>query len=236
MKLFKYHCYTIATTIEEVKNQMTSLDYELEGTDMKNLIAFNHTYLIITRNVYDKLNTEYFADDELMKKTDVCFGNYYFDALHQYINTNDCPPAWRILFDACRRNDTYQFVYMAMGVNAHVNNDLPQTLHDVMKGNICKEDYEYINDIIGYSISEVVDALDEKNVFLHLSEHLGTLFYTQFLKYIICKWRSRAWNQYIDLNNGLIFVDAVEKEAQKKAIILAKIQKIYQIPSIMKIC
>src|SRR3712207_4170746 len=111
MTQFTYTSYHKVKTIEQVITQLEQLDVELTGTDLENLIAFNHTYLIITKNVYAKIGTGFFQRDELMRNIDVCFANYYVDALHNYLTNKPCPPAWQVLFDACKQNNTYQFIY-----------------------------------------------------------------------------------------------------------------------------
>ncbi len=155
---------------------------------MEDLIAFNHTYAVITRNVVSKLGSQYFSDDKSMQKIDVNFGNYYFRALKGYIETGKCTPSWQYLFDACRNKSHFQFIYLALGVNAHVNNDLPQTLFEVLRGNIHSGDYFKVNTIISQSINEVMTKLKEKNKALNTIENLLHPLYSYFFNWIIQNW------------------------------------------------
>ena len=143
-------------SIVDVIREMEDLDKELLETDMENLIAFNHTYLIITRAVAAQLGKNYFHNDELMQKLDINFAGYYFEALKNYIDGHTTPPAWKILFDVCKKGYLLQSIYMGMGVNAHVNNDLSQSLRDIIEDESYKEDFDKVNTIIKYSTSEVV--------------------------------------------------------------------------------
>lgn len=235
MPTFTYNCYKQAQSIEDVKDQLSALDRELQGTDMHNLIAFNHTYYIITKNVYNKLCSGYFKDDTLMQRIDTYFGNYYFDALNNYIHRNDCAPAWRILFDACRKDRNFQFIYMALGVNAHVNNDLPQTLQEALKGSEQADDYNRINTIISYSLNEVIESLHEKNKIISVSEKMFKNIYKHYLTYIIHKWRKRAWKNYLELQNHTITKEIVELDAKGKANILVEIEQLHDTFRVIKI-
>lgn len=227
MKIFTYDTFTTVTTIEETLEHMKNLSLELAGTSLENLIAFNHTYYIITKNVYKKLGTGIFTDDELMRKTDVVFGNYYFKALKAYTEGKPCAPAWHVLFDACVKNNHYQFIYMAMGVNAHVNNDLPQTLVDVMEGSLEKEDYMKINAIIASSLEEVITSLKEKNRVLNKSQDLLLPLYALFLNSLIKNWRNNAWDCYEHLLAKNYTVNNVETIAEVVARRLANLRSLH---------
>lgn len=223
MQQFNYKCFKKALTIDDVKDQLYNLDNELIGTDLDTLIAFNHTYLIITNTVGKQFSTHFFANDKVMDRIDTCFGNYYFNALNNYIQGNDCPLAWKITFDSCRANTSYGFIYMALGVNAHVNNDLPQTLYDC-RDHDNYEDYEKINDLINDSIPLVIKELHEQSTFLHTCERVGLLSYHFILHTIIRKWRSDAWNSYLKLRENKIDKREIEVSAGKKAKALASIK------------
>ncbi len=235
MKRFTYEHYEEATTIETVLEQLKNLDDELALSDMHNLIAFNHTYFIITRNVYQKLGTGYFDDDSHMKSLDTCFGNYYFDALKSYVQDVPCPQAWTTLFESCKKNDAYQFIYMALGVNAHVNNDLPQTLCDVHARLAEKGDFDRINEVISKSIPEVIDSLHERQAVLTFFENALEGVYTWYLNSTIQKWRRNAWQQYIRLEKNEITVSQIEDDTAKNAEILAKITHLQNIPHLLKL-
>lgn len=232
MKKFLYDSYNKATNIKEVKHQLLLLDEELYGTTLHNLTAFNHTYFIITRNVYDKIGTGYFDDDIFMDTLDTTFGNYYFNALYNFVTKNDCSLAWKILFEKCTENSVFQFIYMALGVNAHVNNDLPQSLNDVMKNGQSDNDYLQINQVIKYSIHEVIHSLDEKNRMLQSTKNIFEPFYGNYLYHLIRSWRQNAWLKYTQLQSTAITKSAIEAEAYDKACYISSIKNVLDIPKI----
>ena len=203
-------------------------------TKLQNLTAFNHTYLIITKNVYSKLDKNYFQNDALMEKIDINFVNYYFRALNNYLDKKNCPPAWKILFDSCVEDNKFQFIYMALGVNAHVNNDLPQTLHDVMQRSRFQYDYLLINEIIKYSLHEVVRSLHEKNRLMNITKNIFEKLYAYYLNNLISTWRKEAWNSYLKLTEDKITVQKIELKAKKKAETIVSFRNILDLPRILK--
>lgn len=211
---FKYECYTDDIhSVEDVLVHMNILDKELKNTNLSSLRSFNTTYYIITKNVFSKLNTGYFKHDKLMREFDVVFAKYYFRALKAYISGMPCPDAWKECFQACEKNDSWQFVYMALGVNAHVNNDLAFALYDCIKIHKFKSDYDKVNDVISDSVKEVIEHLHE---YSHLADGLEKklqIIYSIFLNVIIRNWRKDAWNNYINLQYGYIRAKYINQNA-----------------------
>ncbi len=196
---------------------MEDLDKELLETDMESLIAFNHTYLIITKAVSSKLGQNYFHNDERMQALDINFAGYYFDALKNYIDGQLTPPAWEILFDACKKDHLMQSIYMGMGVNAHVNNDLSQSLRDVINDASYKEDFDKVNTIIHYSTPEVIKYLQEKNAVVNTVKNISLPIYSFALSIIIQKWRENAWNDSRKLIAHTISEEKIENQAYTMA-------------------
>lgn len=236
MKQFLYTFYKSSfRSVPEVIEHMEELQEKLSGTDLTNLRAFNKTYLIITQNVYRKIGTGYFAFDDSMTAVDINFACYYFRALKTYISGGKPPPAWKILFDQCKRNSHYQFIYMALGVNAHVNNDLAQSLLDVVKNEAYKVDFDTVNTIIHESISEVIRTLQEQSRMIATSEKMFLPVYTVFLDAVIQNWREYTWQTYTALKNQKTTVPSVEHKAEQIAILLCKVKSIFAIHHLRKV-
>lgn len=176
-------------TVPEVMDHMKELHYELWGTALSNLQFFNITYFIITKNVFAKIKEGYFTDAITMQKLDLNFATYYFDALKSYVDGKKTTPAWHITFDFCKKNTSIPLIYLALGINAHVNNDLSFSLFATIKNPHFKQDFERVNKIIADSLDEVIKAV-----------HLQT-FYRPFMNILIRGWRREAWNNYRGLKN-----------------------------------
>lgn len=223
---FSYRCYRKDfESIHDVIHQMKTIETELANTDMKNLIAFNRTYLIITEAVTKKLGSGYFKDDRLMERFDIKFARYYFDALKDYSENTNCPPAWKLLFDLCKKDNTYQFIYMALGVNAHVNNDLGQSLYDIADYGY-KIDFDKVNDVINTQIPLVISSLHEDSQIVEKSKNILRPLYSFILHLIIKNWRKNAWQTFILMRSNTKTIQDIESEALRIGNHFAKFRKL----------
>ncbi len=227
MKKFYYQTYSpVFQTVQDVITHMELLQIELEGTDLENIRAFNKTYLIITQNVFKKIGTGFFKHDDIMTVVDINFAQYFFNALKNYTSGKNPPSAWKILFDSSKSNNLYQFIYMALGVNAHVNNDLAFTLHDVVRNDSYQIDFNKVNTIIHQSLKEVIESLNEPSQLITLAEKSLLPLYTIFLDSLIKNWRNRTWINYKNLRDKKMNSDMVENVAENIAEKLVKIKNI----------
>lgn len=201
-------------SITDVIEQMEALDSELPQSDLSHVRAFNHTYLIITKGVAQNLGTGIFQHEDVMWNVDIKFFEYYSTPLKRYKKGEGVPPAWRILFDKARENTSFQFLYMALGVNAHVNNDLAQTLLAAKAPEEFKDDYDRVNGIIFESLREVVWSLKENSKLIVFIEKSLFVIYAHFLNIIIGRWRENAWQNFLLLKEGKKDIAAIEKEAE----------------------
>jgi hypothetical protein len=204
---------------------MQQINQEVKGTKMHNLHAFNTTYLIITQAVTKKLGTRYFSDDALMETFDCNFAEYYFTAYEKYQSKVEIAPAWQSHFDQVKSKFGLQIKNMALGVNAHVNNDLPQTLYDTLKDlpaekvAAYKEDFTKINEVIADQLPLVIQSLQENKIIGYLQNNtLNT--YRWLLKLIIVQWRTNAWRNFEQLQKSTITKAKIEKDAKNQAHIL----------------
>ena len=91
--------------------------------------AFHATYLRTTRAVADALRAGAFLDGGWVERWDVAFARLYLDALDAARRGDPVPRPWAVAFAAAagdRSLPTLQHVLL--GMNAHINYDLPQAL------------------------------------------------------------------------------------------------------------
>jgi uncharacterized protein DUF5995 len=99
-----------------------------DGRDRR--AVFVSAYLSITGAVKSRVLAKGFLDNEWVTRYDVAFANRYRSALLAY----ECgdlaavPDAWKLAFDAARHNDALIIQDLMLGINAHVNRDLPFAL------------------------------------------------------------------------------------------------------------
>src|SRR4029077_3437378 len=133
--------------IDEVIERMTALAGELRRDDDARL-AFHNTYLRTTQAVAKALRDGVFADPEWVDRWDVAFARLYLDALDAdrrgepvpepcAVGFGDAaarrgcqvPEPWAVPFGAAAaRPDLPAVRHVLLGMNAHINYDLPQAL------------------------------------------------------------------------------------------------------------
>lgn len=90
-------------------------------------------YGIVSAEIRARLAQGYFADGAWVHRYAVAFANLYREALERYDarQLSDVPKAWRLCFDAAGAGTGLVLQDMLLGVNAHVNHDLPFALSGV---------------------------------------------------------------------------------------------------------
>jgi hypothetical protein len=92
---------------------------------------FLATYVQTTRAVKDEIARQGFVDPEWMTRWDLVFADRYLQALEQW-NRGEAPPGpWRVAFEATSEA-LIPLRHVLLGINAHVNYDLPQALLEVI--------------------------------------------------------------------------------------------------------
>ena len=96
---------------------------------------FHATYLRTTRAVRDALNAGRFGDPEWVERWDVAFADLYLDALRADSAGAAVPGPWAVAFRTGRQHPAAPALrHVLLGMNAHINYDLPQALLAVMSG------------------------------------------------------------------------------------------------------
>jgi Family of unknown function (DUF5995) len=125
--------------------------------------VFALTYLITTQGfrtyLSDKRPTPFFADEAAIINLDRTFADLYFAA---FTGGATAPPAWRIAFDAARSGRTNAVQDVFLGMNAHIQRDLPVALAAVglvdAHGTSRKPDHDRVNEIL----SAVLDGIEDQ--------------------------------------------------------------------------
>ena len=114
--------------IDGVIERMTTLAEELRR-DGDGRLAFHNTYLRTTEAVAQALRDGLFADPEWVDRWDVAFALLYLDALDADRRGEAVPEPWAVAFGAAAAQPDLPAVrHVLLGMNAHINYDLPQAL------------------------------------------------------------------------------------------------------------
>lgn len=197
-------------TIDDVAESLEYLGRQLEPSALKKLAIFNNAYLIITRNVAAKAREGYFENPDALTAIDIHFVGMYYDALRQYLGGGKCVPAWQVLFDSCKKGNSKRLCYLALGVNAHVINDLGQSVY-IKSNNIdFQSDYQKVNAIIAASLDEIIKDCEVGMGVLNSQLKWGMV-------QAIRLWRNSAWNNSTALMGESITVPQIERKAVRQA-------------------
>ncbi len=168
---------------------------QLMDNKQLNLIPFHDTYFLITKSVFSKLGTGFFENDDNMTSFVLSFAKFYFDALNQYFKGESVSAAWQFMFNQCEKNHLPRFVYLLLGVHAHINQDLSLCVRALDFGVTFKNDYLPINHIIKGKLAEAIAQLDEKSIFLKRILENGLSLYQMPMHQIIVLCRNLAWDK-----------------------------------------
>ena len=114
--------------IDDVIERMTALAGELRR-DGDGRLAFHATYLRTTQAVAQALRDGAFADPGWVDRWDVAFARLYLDALDAARRGEPVPEPWAVAFGvAAAEPDLPAVRHVLLGMNAHINYDLPQAL------------------------------------------------------------------------------------------------------------
>ncbi len=209
-----------ANTLQSVDDVLLALErlgHDLPKEGLARLDNFNRTYLIITRNVRQHLKKGSFDNPEFLHRFDTRFAYYYLRALYNHLTGEGAVPrAWQHAFTAAERRHVSPMVCMALGVNAHVNNDIPQVLRDCRANRQIYPDYIRVNSIIRDSLDEVIDLFKEDR---SLSPHhrYTRPFYKRGMHLLVMVWRYTAWRKFRRLERREMKVPHIEDKADTLA-------------------
>lgn len=211
--------YSKISTIGEVLELLEGLEANLPKSDLKNLKLFNKTYKIITMGVKEKIGNGFFNDDKWMVKLDVEFAKLYFKALIDHIDGGNIPKAWQFAFDLMKKSDKPKYVYLLLGINAHINNDLPIATAKIFNKNR-KQDFILINKILEGKIDLIIKELNEDSKMLRVMQGIFRPISQNFLIDMLIGWREEAWKKAglikVSKNKSYV-VKQMESDAVKKA-------------------
>jgi Family of unknown function (DUF5995) len=114
--------------IDAVITRMTAQLDELRQADDARAV-FHATYLRTTRAVADALRAGAFLDADWVERWDVAFAGLYLDALDAARRGDPVPRPWAVAFAAAAGERSLPALqHVLLGMNAHINYDLPQAL------------------------------------------------------------------------------------------------------------
>jgi Family of unknown function (DUF5995) len=185
--------------VDKVIRQMTSR-FEPLASSCDHDAIFALTYLRVTEEYRRTVETPTFFDDtSFVNHEDVVFARYYFAAYDAWeeARTAHVAPAWRVAFDAARDRAVSANGNLLLGINAHVQRDLPFVLYSIglvkPDGTSRKPDHDRVNQILNRVTDDLIaeiarrfdPTIDDGNPPTTLDDLV--LFQT------VVSWRETAW-------------------------------------------
>jgi hypothetical protein len=132
--------------------------------------VFATTYLELTKQLREDLHAGGFKkrlmDRRFLYVEDALFANVYFQSVKDYRHGRPVPEAWQVAFDTARDGEVNGTQDMLLGINAHVQNDMPFVLAALglvtRDGKSRKPDHDLINEVLERAYQRVIDAVSAR--------------------------------------------------------------------------
>ena len=148
----------------------------------------------------------FFADPAYVNHEDALFADDYFSAYDGWhASSAHVPPAWAIAFEAAERREVSGGGNTLLGMNAHINRDLPFVLARLglthPDGSSRKPDHDKVNQIL-YRVahsSVLEEAAQRFDPSIRNSDVPGTTLDADAFFMMVVSWRERAWHNAVRL-------------------------------------
>jgi hypothetical protein len=119
-------------SLDDIVNGLTALEARYRAAGDRRAI-FATLYLLVSTEMRERVERGAFEDNAWVRRYAIAFANLYRDAIVAYDtgNLEKVPKAWRLCFDLNKAGTGLVLTDMLLGVNAHVNHDLPYALHGI---------------------------------------------------------------------------------------------------------
>ena len=173
--------------------------------------VFLDTYRRTTIAVGKAIAGAQFEDPEWVEQWDVAFADLYLAALElDLVGSHEVPRPWRLAFDAPESLPALRHVLL--GINAHINYDLPQALLAVISdaefGDPVvmarrQRDHERIDGVLSARVADEDDelgALSARSLVDRVLQPLNRLSRKRFLR----EARQKVWHNTVELQQARV--------------------------------
>ncbi|MBC9821836.1 DUF5995 family protein [Terrabacter sp. MAHUQ-38] len=197
-------------TISDVVDRMTSL-LDAMPPHLAARRTFLATYLRTTRAVSDAIEGAAFEDPAWVEAWDVVFADLYLDALDADLVADPTRPAsrpWRLAFAA--PPDLPALRQVLLGINAHINYDLPQALLAVISDaefadprvvEKRRRDHERIDAVLAGRVAAEDDELAAQSARSTVDRLLTPLNHRASARFLR-EARNKVWHNTIELQRA----------------------------------
>lgn len=152
---------------------------------------FGAMYARVTSSIATAIAQGRFEDGERMERFATTFAGFYTRCTGP---SPVRPGCWQASFDVAGRSDLLILQHLLIGINAHVNHDLPQATVEVAltSGGLAavKGDFDHINDLLGGMTTGLLGDLDRVS---HWANAAGALGGGRLFNFSLEAARDQAW-------------------------------------------
>ncbi|MGH3191279.1 MAG: DUF5995 family protein [Streptosporangiaceae bacterium] len=194
--------------IDELIDRMAALLEPLEAEGDRRRY-FHATYQRTTIAVAGELKRGGFTDPEWVERWDVAFANLYLDALEASLAGRSPARPWQIAFSAPA--DLPPLRHVLLGMNAHINYDLPQALIEVISTEQFDDaallargeaDHRVIDNVLASRVAAEDDELTRLSGPAPLLDRLLRPFNRLGTQRFLREAREKVWANAIALNRA----------------------------------
>jgi len=196
---------------EAVESVVRTMRERLDGLSPENayLREFLGTYQRTTLAVGKAVDAGEFEDSEWVERWDVTFAELYVDALDAHLGEGTPSRPWRLAFDAPPELPALRHVLL--GINAHVNYDLPQALlavisdDEFMQASLMasrRRDHERIDGVLAGRVAaeDAELAVHGRSLTDRVLQPLNRLASKRFLR----ESRMKVWHNTVELHRARV--------------------------------
>jgi uncharacterized protein DUF5995 len=160
---------------------------------------FSLTYVRVTEEYRRTVEGPFFDDTRFVNYEDTLFARYYFKAFDAWSSNRlaEVAPAWRIAFDTARRQAVSSTGDLLLGINAHVQRDLPLVLYAAglvrPDGSSRKADHDRVNVILNRVTDDILAEIARRFDPTVDDSNLPTTLDDAALFQLVAGWREKAW-------------------------------------------
>ena len=155
-------------------------------------------YYDVTLHIGDAVRTDgYFQVPGVISHEDALFASYYFNAFDAWSSGDlvDTPMAWQIALNAAKNHEVTGLGNLLLGMNAHINRDLPFVLYRMGlyndDGTSRKPDHDKVNSVL-YDAYDQAIAEGARRFDPSLQAYTGPTAADSGIQSVIA-WREEAW-------------------------------------------
>jgi hypothetical protein len=187
--------------LDEMQQRLDSVP---AGSSRKHFLG---TYLRTTMAIGEAIHDGVFEDPDWVERLDVVFADLYLDAYHLHLAAAPVPRPWRLAFDAS--SDLQPLRHVLLGINAHINFDLPQALLHVIAVDefdnselldVRRRDHERIDGVLASRVAAEDDLLGPGT----LLDRLLTPFNRLASKRLLAEARRKVWHNTFELHRARV--------------------------------